>query len=431
MKPIGMWLVWGTLLAGLGTGSGTGKVWAEDDVSAPAPLVVAVVPATAGPVTPAEVDALIAGLKAPGTPEEITALTQVFIRVGEADQARILLAVGNSGMINGLPLAIAQVNNEESSIALAALATCQRLGVSRSEDFLVIQRVLQGTDPEVQTRAALILVALGDESSLGALIARIGKSSTEETRSTMGMLVQFSGKDLGDTREAWIAWHQASLRTTDATLADVTRDLTNKDPEVQIEALKVAASLRLRRAVVAPLVAPLLDSEAPQVGQITELCLKALGGPIAAATFHQWELAHPDRQIKSALSPAIVKRFQAPPVVIGMHLSSGMKDALVLSGLIVVFLGVVLYLGRNTKVVKKLDEVTGGHATRSFRAIGNQATKQYRKIGQHATRQYKKIQKDAASTVKGATARITRDMVRSGDMRRIREAQTKMQRDST
>ena len=81
--------------------------------------------------------------------------------------------------------------------------------------------------------------------------------------------------------------------------------------------------------------------------------------------------------------------------------------------------------------MKKLDEVTGGHATRSFRAIGNQATKQYRKIGQHATRQYKKIQKDAASTVKGATARITRDMVRSGDMRRIREAQTKMQRDST
>ncbi len=221
------------------------------------------------------------------------------------------------------------------------------------------------------------------------------------------------------------------MSSTDTTLADVTRNLINKNPEVQIEAMKVGASLRLRRAVVAPLVAPLLDSEAPQVGQITELCLKAIGGPIAAATFHKWELNHPDRQIKSVLSPAIVKRFQAPPVVIGMHLSSGMKDVMVLSGLVVVFIIVVLCLVRNTKVVKKLDEVTSGHATRSFRVIGNQATKQYRKIGQHATRQYKKIQKDAASTVKGAIARITRDMVRSGDMRRIREAQTKMQRDST
>ena len=381
------------------------QFWAEDGISAPAPLVVSAVPTTTGPVTPAEIDALIAGLKAPGTPEEITALTRVFIRVGEADQARILLGIGNSGVINGLPLAIAQVNNDEATIALAALATCQRLGVSRSEDFVVIQRVLQGIDPEVQTRAAMVLVALGDESSLGALIARIGKGSTEETQST---------------REAWIAWYQANLRSTDATLADVTRNLTNMDSEVQIEALKVAASLRLRRAVVAPLVAPLLDSEAPQVGQITELCLKAMGGPIAAATVRRWELSHPDRQVKTALSPAIVKRFQAPPIV-----------TLVLSGLVFAFVVAVLFLGRNTKAVKKLDEVTGGHATRSFRAIGNQATKQYRKIGQHATRQYKKIQKDAASTVKGATARITRDMVRSGDMRRIREAQTKMQRDST
>ena len=248
MKSIAMWLALGTFLAGLsiGTGAVSGKAWAEDGISAPAPLVVSAVPTTTGPVTPAEIDALIAGLKAPGTPEEITALTRVFIRVGEADQARILLGIGNSGVINGLPLAIAQVNNDEATIALAALATCQRLGVSRSEDFVVIQRVLQGIDPEVQTRAAMVLVALGDESSLGALIARIGKGSTEETQSTMGMLVQFSGKDLGDTREAWIAWYQANLRSTDATLADVTRNLTNMDSEVQIEALKVAASLRLR-----------------------------------------------------------------------------------------------------------------------------------------------------------------------------------------
>lgn len=314
----------------------------------------------------AEIELLMAQFAPPGSAEQVLATRQIFEQASVAQKERLLVGIGTAGMSNCLPLVVEHAGDENAVVALAALRACQDLGPSSVGDLKDVQRALDSADPRVQTRAAILLAHLEDEASLKPLIARLGTVAAPEAKSTCDLLHELSGKDLGETAAPWQTWLNAELSAADAKLPSVLQALASKDSSQVIQALKESTELRLRRAVLVPSVVALLGHGDAQVAHMAELCLKALGGPLAKASFKIWQQEHPLglpslQASQIAVTPTVV----TPTVAARFHLSEGVQDILVISGLVFLFFLVFVLLGRPTKkALMTLDQATGGHVTR-------------------------------------------------------------------
>lgn len=325
-------------------------------------------PATVPATSPAEheFDTLLAELTPPGSSAQIIAITQVFESSSVVQKERLMIGLGTAKMTNALPFVVDHAADENPVVALAALRACLDLGPSTIEEFNRVHAALNSADPRVQTRAAMMLAHLEDESSVRALTHRLGTVTEPEATATLAFLHDLSGKDLGDTAQPWQTWLDAEIEAADANLPLVQQRLASKDPEIVIAALKESSLLRIRRSLLVPSILPLLGNAHADVAQMADMSLKALGGPVAKGALKMWQKDHPVTQTTNQATPvAAMAPPEAPTIAAHFHLSSGVQDFLVISGLVFIFCVVFVILGRPTKkALMTIDQATGGHMTR-------------------------------------------------------------------
>ena len=333
------------------------------------PAKTASSPSPAVPVAaaaPNEFDTLLAELAPPGSSAQITAISEALQRGSVAQKERLLIGLGTANMTNARSLVVDHAGAEDPVVALAALRACQDLQPSTVEELKRIQVALNAMDPRVQTRAAMVLARLEDETSVSALIHRLGTVTAPEAKSTLDFLHDLSGIDVGDTAQPWQTWLDAEVQAADAKIPVVLNNLASKDSEQVVGALKEASTLRVRRSLVASSILPLMGHADANVARMAELCLKALGGPVAKGALQAWYSEHPLAQTSIQVPAAVVEPVADPATIAeAFHMSAGTQDFLVVTGILSVFFAVFVILGRPTKkALLKIDEATGGHVTR-------------------------------------------------------------------
>ena len=333
------------------------------------PVIRAPSPAPAAPVAtaaPNEFDTLLAELAPPGSNAQITAITEALQRGSVAQKERLLIGLGTANMTNARSLVVDHAGAEDPVVALAALRACQDLQPSTVAELTRIHVALKAMDPRVQTRAAMVLAHLEDETSVSALINRLGTVTAPEAKSTLDFLHDLSGVDVGDTAQPWQTWLDAAVQAADVKIPGVLNDLASKNSEQVMVALKEASTLRVRRSLVVSSILPLMGHADANVARMAELCLKALSGPVAKGALQTWYNEHPLAQTSIQAPAAVVVPVTEPATIAeAFRMSSGTQDFLVVTGILSVFFAVFVILGRPTKkALQKIDEATGGHVTR-------------------------------------------------------------------
>ena len=330
----------------------------------PSPSPSPTVPVAAA--APNEFDTLLADLAPPGSSAQITAITEALQRGSVAQKERLLIGLGTANMTNARSLVVENAGAEDPVVALAALRACQDLQPSTVEELSRIHVALKAMDPRVQTRAAMVLAHLEDETSVSALINRLGTVTAPEAKSTLDFLHDLSGLDVGDTAQPWQTWLDAAVQAADVKIPGVLNDLASKNSDQVMVALKEVSTLRVRRSLVVSSILPLMGHADANVARMAELCLKALGGPVAKGALQAWHSEHPMAQTSIQSPTAVVVPVTEPATIAeAFHMSSGTQDFLVVTGILCVFFTVFVVLGRPTKkALLKIDQATGGHVTR-------------------------------------------------------------------
>ena len=334
----------------------------EPVVRAPSPSPAVSIAAA----TPNEFDTLLAELAPPGSSAQITAITEALQRGSVAQKERLFIGLGTANMTNARSLVVDHARAEDPVVALAALRACQDLQPSTVEELKGIHEALKAMDPRVQTRAAMVLAHLEDETSVSALINRLGTVTAPEAKSTLSFLHDLSGVDVGETAQPWQTWLDAEVQAADAKIPGVLNDLASKDSEQVMVALKEASTLRVRRSLLVPSILPLMAHADANVARMAELSLKALGGPVAKGALQTWLRERPLAQTSIQAPVALGNPVPEPTTIAEkFQMSAGTQDFLVVTGILCVFFTVFVILGRPTKkALQQIDEATGGHVTR-------------------------------------------------------------------
>jgi hypothetical protein len=312
-----------------------------------------------------EFDELISNLESPGSNPQIFAIKKFFKNGSSSQKEQLLVRLGAAHMFNALPLIIDHVNDDNPEIALAALQACEDLNPLTSDQLNQLHLALKSPDLRVQTRTALFLASIEDESSLKLLIDRLGKVTAPESKSTLDFLHDMSGLELGESSYRWLTWIEAQEETADKKIPYLLEGIASKDKSQVVVALKEASILRVHRSMLVSSIVPLLGHPDAKVANMAELCLKVMGGPVAKGALKTWIRQHPPNQESSKGLSEVVTSMERPTIATHFNISSGTQDFLFISGLLFVFCLVFKILGRPTKkALLKIDQATGGHVTR-------------------------------------------------------------------
>jgi hypothetical protein len=312
-----------------------------------------------------EFEALLTGLEPPGSNPQIFAVQKVFKSGSAPQKQKLLIRLGAAQVVNALPLIIDHVNDENPEVALAALQACEDLNPLTSDQLNQLHAALKSSDIRVQTRTALFLASIEDESSLRLLINRLGSVTASESQSTLNFLHDMSGLELGETPYRWSTWIEAQEDAADKKIPYLLEGIASKDKSQVVVTLKECSILRVRRSMLVPSIVPLLGHPDEKVANMAELCLKVMGGPIAKGALKTWARQHPPNSEPSKGPSEMATTLERPTIATHFKLSPGTQDFIFISGVLFVFIVVFKILGRPTKkALQKIDNATGGHVTR-------------------------------------------------------------------